>query len=154
MANMFDSMTTESLTQIRQIVDALSPAFWKPISTECTTMLLTPTKRMLYAIRYRPGWRKSNLEFVESFHDNDLMRVWEDRKGFTLAPHGTVLKVGDALEISPGWLMMLADGKHRLLSATPEAEYLMAGYLFMGEVNRMIFKECLRAMHIWKEVEK
>ena len=64
MANLFDSITTESLTQIRQIVDALSPAFWKPISTECTTMLLTPTKRMLYAIRYRPGWRKSNLEFV------------------------------------------------------------------------------------------
>lgn len=154
MAEMFDSMSMKALNRIRDVVDALSPAFWKPASTECVTMLVTPTKRMLYALKHRPGWKKDNSDFVESFHDDDLTKAWGDRKGFTLAPHGTILKVGNALGISPGWLMMGADGKHRLLSATPEAEYLMAGYLFMGETSKTVFKECLSAMRLREGADK
>lgn len=135
--------SAEEQSVLKAFIKRLSPTFWQPDEDECKLLLPTPTKKLFYAIKYRPGRTPEKKAFVESLNDPELIKVYKDKWLGKVAPFASLYKGSSALGLSPAWVFNFVDGESTLLADSPASEYILAGYAFLSDRNKLVFKSFL-----------
>lgn len=149
MAKKLGKCSEDTKVMLARFIKQLSPLFWQPDEDECKLLMPTPTKRVIIALENKPGWKRDQRQFVKDLGDPALSKVWQDKTHATTAPLKSLLEAGDKLGFSPAWILTFLDAGCVLLADSPISEYIMAGYSFLSQENRVVFETVVdSAIHV------
>ncbi len=129
------------LEWFRDLIDFMSPDFWKPGSVEHKRGELDfPVARFNYLVKHQPEWCRHQKDFFQRMSKPDCLIEWDKRnRDSTIYVMPEYLwEECKLLEVSPAWVLGWAYGNASFMASTPELEYLMAGYYFLSKTNRRV----------------
>lgn len=136
------------LAWFHELIDFMSPDFWKPDSVEHKRGELDfPVARFNFLVRHQPEWGRNQKNFFQEMSSPDCLIEWDKRNrdsSIFVSPE-FLWEECRLLEVSPAWVLGWAYGDQAFMADTPELEYLMAGYYFMSKTNRQVALDIVRA---------
>lgn len=139
-------LNKSDVAKLEKLIQMLSPLFWRPDGMDCKMLMPTLGQRIYFTIRYSLSIPAEQIDMVRSWEDDDLLKVWTDRKHWTLPTPKSIIHLSKILNLSPAWLFMMLDEHACLLTDSYEEEYIMTGYLFLSEENKKIVRDVLNTM--------